>query len=114
MLAFVALPRTEDPHQEMPDSLFKTWSERNNGWLRADSARARDRGLGSLGKVHASHQVLEARIIVQAFEPGIDLQQCHPLAMLFVGNFQPVDGSQNRLSHVPCPLVRARHSEPRP
>jgi hypothetical protein len=58
----------------------------------ADSARARGHSLGSLGKVHASHQVLEARIIAQAIEPGIDLQQYHPLAMLFEGNFQPVDG----------------------
>lgn len=32
-----------------------------------------------------SHQVLEAQIIVQAIEPRIDLQQRHPLAMLFVG-----------------------------
>src|SRR5580692_1976421 len=28
-------------------------SERNNGWLRADSARPQDHGLGTLGKVHA-------------------------------------------------------------
>jgi NAD(P)-dependent dehydrogenase (short-subunit alcohol dehydrogenase family) len=43
-----------DPHQEMPYSLCKTWSERNSGWLRADSARVRDDGvtdMTALGRV---------------------------------------------------------------
>jgi hypothetical protein len=42
---------------------------------------------------------------VQAIKPGIDFHQHHPLAMLFVGDFQPVDGfvalSQSRMDSAP-------------
>jgi hypothetical protein len=41
----------------------------------AHSTRARGHDLGLIGEVHASHQGLKARVIAQAIESRIDLQQ---------------------------------------
>jgi hypothetical protein len=43
------------------------------------------------GKIHAAHQVLEARVRTEIVKTGINFQQHHPVGPLLVCGFQPLE-----------------------
>src|ERR1700733_2534912 len=112
-----------DPHQEIRDSLFKTWSKRNSGWAQSGLSEgsgprswlARESSCVASSPGSARHRAGYRTGDRSSATPSTRHAVCKQFPASRWLRCSPPEphgfGSQNRLSHEPCLLVRARYSE---